>query len=192
MDDFYVYALKDPRDNPARPFYIGKGVGARARSHLINPDRSRKGKRIRSMQSAGVDPIVTVIVSGLTEEQALQIESELIASFGTEDTGGFLTNAVIPSSVSGRQRSRMTVPQGAIERSQLGLRLLKEAVVELAKANPDGITNSETASVLGLRSDYRGKQKDYLSYSLLGILLGEGRLRRPEGSKRHMSPPDAV
>ena len=192
MDDYYVYALKDPRENPARPFYIGKGVGARARSHLASPDRSRKGQRIRSIQASGAAPIVTIIVSGLAEDQALQIESELIASFGTEDTGGLLTNTVIPGTVSTRQRSSLTVPQGAIERAQLGLGLLKDAVVELAKANPGGVTNSEVASVLGLRSDYRGKQKDYLGYSLLGLLLSEGRLRRPEASKKHVSPPDAL
>jgi hypothetical protein len=32
---YYVYALKDPRTSPAKPFYIGKGKGTRAYDHLI-------------------------------------------------------------------------------------------------------------------------------------------------------------
>ena len=79
----------------------------------------------------------------------------------------------------------MVVPQGAVERAQLGLELLKTAILELAKASPEGITNSDAASLLGLRSDYRGKQKDYLSYSVLGLLLREGKIKRAPGTHRH-------
>ena len=53
--------------------------------------------------------------------------------------------------------------------------MLKDAITELINANADGITNSEAASVLGLRSDYRGRQKDYLSYSVLGLLMRDGK-----------------
>lgn len=42
------------------------------------------------------------------------------------------------------------IPQGCIERAQLGLQLMKTAILELAKANPDGITNSDAASLLDL------------------------------------------
>ena len=71
-----------------------------------------------------------------------------------------------------------------------GLEFLKTAVFELAKANPDGISNSDAASLLGLRSDYRGRQKDYLSYSVLGLLLREGRVKRRDGgSPRHVVEP---
>jgi hypothetical protein len=44
-------------------------------------------------------------------------------------------------------------------------------VLEFARANSKGIRNSDAASVLGLRSDYGGGSKDYLSYSVLGILM---------------------
>jgi hypothetical protein len=67
------------------------------------------------------------------------------------------------------------------------LQLLKSAVLEFAKANRKGITNSDAASLLGLRSDYGGGSKDYLSYSLLGMLMRDGLLRREGGSKRHVA-----
>lgn len=184
---YYVYALKDPRGNPARPFYIGKGTGTRAYNHLVHPDATRKGERIQAILRDGERPIVVLLLDDLTELQALRLEAELISAFGTEDTGGLLTNTVIPSGVSTRRRSRLTVPSGVIEKAQIGLQLLKDAVLELAKANPNGISNSDTASVLGLRSDYGGGSKDYLSYSVLGLLMREGRVKRLESSRKHVS-----
>jgi hypothetical protein len=79
------------------------------------------------------------------------------------------------------------VPSGVKEKAQVGLSLLKEAVLELAKANPGGISNSDAASLLGLRSDYGGGSKDYLSYSVLGILMREGKLERSATNKKHVA-----
>ncbi len=185
---YYVYSLKDPRSNPAKPFYIGKGTGSRAFDHLVSPDSTRKYARIKNIQESGFTPLVDVLVDDLTEAQALKIESELIAAFGTEETGGILTNSVVPSGLGGKQRDGIVVPQGSVERAQLGLELLKTSILELATANPDGILNSDAASLLGLRSDYRGKQKDYLSYSIIGLLMREGKLIRVEGVRpRHIA-----
>ena len=182
---FYVYALKDPRTSPAKPFYIGKGTGSRAFDHLVTPDATRKYSRIKEIIADGSRPMVDILIEDLTEAQAFRLEAELIAAYGTLETGGVLTNAVVPSGLGGKVRSNVVVPQGAIERAQLGLDLIKTAILELAKANSEGITNSDAASLLGLRSDYRGKQKDYLSYSILGLLMREGKIFRDEDSKQH-------
>ncbi len=184
---YYVYALKDPRTSPAIPFYVGKGTGTRSFDHLVKPDQTRKGLKIQEIEAAGAKVLVSRLVDELDEHQAMKLEAELIAAFGTIDTGGILTNSVMPSGLSKKSRTSVVVPSGVKEKAQVGLSLLKEAVLDLAKANPAGVSNSDTASLLGLRSDYGGGSKDYLSYSLLGILMREGKLERSKTNKKHVA-----
>jgi hypothetical protein len=183
----YIYALKDPRQSPAKPFYIGKGTGSRAWDHVDRVDETSKGMRIQEIRSAGHEVVVTVLADDLSEPQALKLEAELISAFGTEATGGLLTNSVIPSGVTSALPKGLVLPSGVKEKAQLGLALLKAAVLELAQANPDGVTNSEVARALGVQSEYLGRQKDYLSYSLLGLLMREGRVKRIENPTRHVA-----
>ena len=86
LASYYVYALKDPRTNPVLPFYIGKGTGNRAWEHTINVDDTRKGQHVCEIMDAGFEVVTAKMADGLTEEQALKLEAELIAAFGTKDT----------------------------------------------------------------------------------------------------------
>ncbi len=186
QNPFYVYALKDPRQKPAKPFYIGKGTGNRAWEHQLKPDDSEKGEVIKGIQDAGLKVLHTVLADNLTEEQALKLEAELISAFGIRKYGGMLTNKVRPNPNNISRRIKVNVPEGCYEKAQMGLELVKSAVMELAKANPDGIKNSDAAKYLGLQSDYGGGSKDYLSYSILGILMKEGKIKRNE-KKKHVA-----
>jgi hypothetical protein len=171
---YYVYSLKDPRQQPASIFYIGKGTGSRATDHLKKVDEIRKGKFIQQIVDEGYIPIVNKIIDKLSEEQAYQAELELIALFGTIDTGGILFNSVTPKTIKRRIDKNITVPTGAIEKAQVGLKLLKDSIAALAEENPKGITNSDCAHYLGLQSSHDGNQEDFLTYSILGILKKEG------------------
>ena len=189
-DSYYVYALKDPRLSPAKPFYIGKGTGSRAWNHGVNVDSTRKGKRIQEIKDEGHKVVVSVLTDGLSEMQALKLEAELISAFGTEDSGGILTNSVIPTGKTTKLPRDIVVPTGIKEKAQMALSMLKDAILELAKTNPKGITNSDAVKVLGLQSDYKGGSKDYLSFSIIGLLIKEGRLKREKGTRRHQAQVD--
>ena len=185
---YYVYALKDPTSSPAKTFYIGKGTGSRAYDHLIRPDRTRKYTRIQNILDSGHKPVVEILIDDLSETQALRLEAELISALGTEDAGGLLTNSVVPAGIATENQAQVIVPPGTVERAQLGLSMLKDAVTKLIDANVEGLKNADVAASLGLRSDYRGSQKDYLTYSILGLLLREGHIHRKEGrSPLHIS-----
>jgi len=186
MNPYYIYALKDPRTSPARTFYVGKGTGNRAWEHTLRVDSTRKGQRISEIQESGFLVITTVLADELTEAQALKLEAELISAFGTEDSGGILTNSVIPSGMVRSKPKTTVVPSGVVEKAQVALELLKASVLELAQANPEGITNSVASKVLGLQSDYAGGSKDYLAWSILGLLMREGKMVRGDAKKHRV------
>ena len=186
QNPFYVYALKDPRQKPAKPFYIGKGTGNRAWEHQNEVSDSEKSGVIQEIHDAGFNVLHTVISDNLTEEQALKIEAELISAFGIRSQGGLLTNRVRPNPENISKKVKVNVPEGCYEKAQMGLDFIKSAIMELAKANPSGIKNADAAKYLGLQSDYGGGSKDYLSYSILGILMKEGHMVRNE-KKKHVA-----
>jgi len=97
---FYVYVYLDPRypgkfkygkyEFDYEPFYVGKGTGKRKFAHL---DEARKGikhpknNQIKAIWNAGLEPIILEVFSGLTEEEALEKEKELIATIGRYELG---------------------------------------------------------------------------------------------------------
>jgi len=103
---------------------------------------------IREIIDSGLSVLHTVITDNLTEEQALKIEAELIAAFGIRSYGVLLTNKVRPNPDNISKRIKINIPEGCYEKYQMGLGILKSAVMEQAKANPEGIKNSDVAKYL--------------------------------------------
>ena len=60
--------------------------------------------------------------------------------------------------------------------AQEGLRHIERAILMLLDSHPDGLRNSQIADLLGLRSSIRGRQRNYLTYSILGSLMDQGKV----------------
>ena len=186
---YYVYALFDPRESPPRPFYIGKGVGDRMHDHARDEGESAKLDRIRAIEAEGHRYFTQRLVERLTETEAYKIELELISCFGLQSNGGVLTNAVQPAAVR-RGRAEVRARPGAEERVQMAFTIIKDEVVALAELNPDGITNAQVTNKLGLQSTHDGQHRNYLSHSILGVLMLEERLIKvgTASQARYFSP----
>lgn len=100
---FYVYLYSDPQNS--QPFYIGKGVGNRAFSHLSDASESGKVARIREIREAGREPTIEILAFGLDETTAFKVEAAAIDLVGFEN----LTNQVVGHGA--RKFGRMTVDE---------------------------------------------------------------------------------
>lgn len=114
---YYVYLYIDPRSN--KPFYVGKGCGARVLSHLDDPHESEKTRHIAELREQGLAPRLEVLSHGMPDEAtALRVEAAAIDLLGLTD----LTNAV---------RGARAFTQGRMTLDQLRSRYAaRELVIE--------------------------------------------------------------
>lgn len=91
---FYVYELRDPRDNAV--FYVGKGQRNRLQTHDDddedkNYQQSAKSARISKIKEANLKPLRIIIGRYETETEAFAVESTLIKwTYGIDN----LTNRI--------------------------------------------------------------------------------------------------
>ena len=100
---YYVYRLVDPRNG--QTFYVGKGKNDRVFAHAkcalenhndvdydpeVDDERNLKYKTIREIKDAGLDVIYIIQKYGLSNREALVIESALIDAYSIEQ----LTNKI--------------------------------------------------------------------------------------------------
>ena len=70
----------------------------------------------------------------------------------------------------------MNTDAAAYTMAQSGLHQIEEALLKLLEVNPQGLRNIEIADSLGLHSSSQGKQRNYLTYSILGNLIEHGKV----------------
>ena len=100
---YYVYRLVDPRNG--QTFYVGKGINNRVFAHAkcelarhedvdydpeVDDESNLKYKTIREIKDAGLDVIYIIQKYGLSNRDALIIESTLIDAYSIEQ----LTNKI--------------------------------------------------------------------------------------------------
>jgi hypothetical protein len=102
MNNFFVYALIDPRND--KPFYIGKGTiklkdgtkYRRMREHFCKKEKDRnplKQNVIKKINSLDLDVKSEILFDNLNEQDAFDKEKELISFYGRRNDGsGILTN----------------------------------------------------------------------------------------------------
>ncbi|WP_346661760.1 hypothetical protein [uncultured Methanobrevibacter sp.] len=113
---YYVYVYSDP--DTKKPFYVGKGKGNRAFSHLKNQPKNKeseteKEQKIKEIKARGKEPIIEILAHGLDEETALKVEAAAIDLIGINN----LTN---------QQRGHESSVYGKIEVTKLNARYSPE------------------------------------------------------------------
>lgn len=130
---YYVYELIDPRHNT--PFYVGKGKGRRAKTHLWETPETRnehKENKIAAIRREGLEPIIKYIVEDIEDEDlAYDIETALIKHYGRKgyDKKGILTNICEdsrPPNHKGKTYEQIYGVERAKEQRELRARLQKE------------------------------------------------------------------
>lgn len=133
MTTYYVYALIDPRSN--QPFYIGKGTGTRAQSHLYDMGEvcnQLKERTIADIRISGLEPLVQYLVPEINDEDlAYNLESQFIKYYGRRgyEVNGILTNICVdarPPSHKGKSYEEIYGVERAKEQKEKRARLQKE------------------------------------------------------------------
>lgn len=139
MLEFYVYQYVDEQDNP---YYIGKGKGNRIKEkhlHTVVPPKERR----------------IIIESNLTEEQALDLESKLIRTYGRKIDGGVLDNIKLNqwACLSGWKHSQETKKK--ISDSTIGKSKTEDTKQKMRKPKTEEHAEKIRQANLGRKNDGR-------------------------------------
>lgn len=150
MKNYYVYKLYI--DGEASPFYIGKGTGKRMYHHFMPYELSKpihKSYKILKAMSSGENVLASVIKSGLTEEEAFDLEVQLIKSFGRLDNG---TGILINKSDGGRGSRNIRVSKKT--RKKLSAASKRRVVTENTRIAISNANSGKMVVFDSLTNDY--------------------------------------
>lgn len=101
---YYVYIYSNPKTGEI--FYVGKGKGNRAFSHLEDNSESDKVRYITELRQQGYEPKIEILIHGLEDEiSAFRVEASIIDLIGINN----LTNK--QSGYKSSTFGRMTIDQ---------------------------------------------------------------------------------
>ena len=78
--EFYAYIYYDPTRNN-EPFYVGKGKGERAWSHLKESHNFMVNRRINAIRELDYEPEIEIVPCG-SEASAFEMEKTLVSKYG--------------------------------------------------------------------------------------------------------------
>lgn len=100
----YIYLYIDPRNDEI--FYVGKGRGNRAFSHLKDKKEGEKARRINDIRKMGYEPRIEILIHGIESDLEIKkIEASIIDLIGL----GNLTNSI--RGHGSREYGRMSIDQ---------------------------------------------------------------------------------
>ena len=138
MKEYYAYAYFE---SPEKPFYIGKGKGDRANTHIkgMTSGNRRVVTRIRNLRACGVEPQLEIYHT-TNETAAFWMERMLIAAYGRKDnkTGCLLNMTDGGEGVSGvifSEERKQKISRAAIGHQRcLGHKCSEETRAKISKA----------------------------------------------------------
>jgi len=198
---YYVYELIDPRTNVA--FYVGKGTGRRAETHLWKIPETRntyKENKIASIRNDGYEPEIKYVIENIEDEQiAYAIEESLIKKYGRKgyDKDGILTNVCPnnrPPNHKGKTYAEIYGTKRAKEQKEMRSRLQKERGGYGPKHH--SVETKEKFKILntGINNPMYGKKQTQTTKQLIGVANSKFYGRSNKKSKRYelTSPTNSV
>lgn len=155
----YIYAYYDPTDGTDLPFYIGRGIGNRAFSHLKDSHNPEVQKILDKLNDLGTKPLIKIIIHGLNANQAKIAETAAIALLGKDN----LANLVKGS----RSKFTNASPREIVDHYNAKDVTIKHKVIMIIR-NPWNPDLPEYEHYDRTRSAWRvGDKKNFAEYAFL-------------------------
>lgn len=156
MSIYYVYKLLNPlKDNQV--FYVGKGHGNRAEYHFkaINrksykSDNLHKTRTLKQIAESGLTPNIDIIPCK-SEQDAFDMERQLISKYGRQTDGGILTNLCLGG--EGHSHGHIKVHQYNVFREFIA----EHPSIQAASLNVTGGYNAKSAIGQACKRDTRSR-----------------------------------